>query len=190
MDAGPATRPRRRDAAATREALLTAARTLMAQHGVEGTSTRDVAAAAGVNQALVYRYFGSKEQLFIEAATTGVDPADDLIANTPLAELPRVLLDRVLTVAETSGSELATLVAAANDQTVREVLRARIEAGFTRGLAARLEGPDAELRAELIAGILVGVGFLRHKIGTEAMSTADRETLGAYVDRMARPLLG
>jgi hypothetical protein len=80
-------------------------------------------------------------------------------------------------------------VAAANDQTVREVLRARIEAGFTRGLAARMEGPDAELRAELIAGILVGVGFLRHKIGTKAMSTADRETLGAYVDRMTGPLL-
>jgi AcrR family transcriptional regulator len=191
MDAGPATRPRRRDAAATRTALLTAARTLMAEHGVEGTSTRDVAALAGVNQALVYRYFGSKEQLFTEAATTGVDPADDLIANTPLAELPRLLLDRVLEVAEKAdGGELATLVAAANDQTVRAVLRARIETGFTRGLAARLNGPDAELRAELVASILVGVGFLRHKVGTEAMSAADRETLGAYVDRMAGPLLG
>jgi AcrR family transcriptional regulator len=190
MDAGPATRPRRRDAAATRDALLTAARTLMAQHGVEGTSTRDVAALAGVNQALVYRYFGSKEQLFTEAATTGTEPADDLIATTPLADLPRLLLDRVLEVAERAdGGELATLVAAANDQTVRAVLRARIETGFTRGLAARLEGPDAELRAELVAGILVGVGFLRHKVGTEAMSAADRETLGAYVDRMAGPLL-
>lgn len=191
MDAGPVTRTRRRDAAATRTALLNAARMLMAQHGVEGTSTRDVAAAAGVNQALVYRYFGSKEQLFTEAATTGVDPADDLIANTPLAELPRVLLDRVLEVAEQADAgELATLVAAANDETVRKVLRARIEAGFTRALAARLEGPDAELRAELVAGILVGVGFLRHKIGTKAMSAADRETLGTYVDGMAGPLLG
>lgn len=191
MDAGPATRPRRRDAAATRTALLTAARTLMAQHGVEGTSTRDVATLAGVNQALVYRYFGSKEQLFTEAATAGVEPADDLIAATPLADLPRMLLDHVLKVAEKAeGGELATLVAAANDQTVRDVLRARIEAGFTRGLAARLAGPDAELRAELLASILVGVGFLRHKVGTAAMSTADRETLGAYVDRMAAPLLG
>ena len=191
MDAGPATRPRRRDAAATREALLTAARTLMAQHGVEGSSTREVAALAGVNQALVYRYFGSKEQLFTEAATTGTAAADDLIATTPLAELPRLLLDRVLEVAEKAdGGELATLVAAANDQTVRSVLRARIETGFTRGLAARLEGPDAALRAELLAGILVGVGFLRHKVGTEAMSAADRETLGEYVDRMAGPLLG
>jgi AcrR family transcriptional regulator len=191
MDAGPVTRTRRRDAAATRTALLNAARTLMAQHGVEGTSTREVAAAAGVNQALVYRYFGSKEQLFTEAATTGVDPADDLIANTPLAELPRLLLDRVLEVAEQQDAgEFATLVAAANDETVRKVLRTRIEAGFTRALAARLAGPDAELRAELVASILVGVGFLRHKIGTKAMSTADRETLGTHVDRMAGPLLG
>lgn len=191
MDAGPTTQPRRRDAAATRAALLNAARTLMAQRGVEGTSTRDVAAEAGVNQALVYRYFGSKEKLFAEAAATGAASPDDLITSTPLADLPRVLLDRILLAAEAAESaELSTLVAASNDEHVRAIIRERIDNAFSTLLAARLDGPDAELRAELVGAILVGIGFLRHKIGTRAMTATDRETLVAYVDRMVAPLLG
>jgi AcrR family transcriptional regulator len=187
MDAG--TRPRRRDAAATRAALLVAARMLMTERGVEGTSTRDVAAAAGVNQALVYRYFGSKEKLFAEAVS-GSEAADDMIMNTPLAELPRVLLDRILDAAEAHESgDVATLVAAANDEHVRRVIRSRIDEAFGDQLANRIGGPDAALRAELFGALLVGIGFLRHKIGTKAMTTADRETLAAYVDRTAAALL-
>ncbi|TDV46045.1 TetR/AcrR family transcriptional regulator [Actinophytocola oryzae] len=190
MDAGPMTRPRRRDAAATRAALLAAARTLMVEHGVEGTSTRDVASAAGVNQALVYRYFGSKEKLFAEAASSDADTPEDIILTTPLADLPRVLLERILDVVTSEdASELSRLVAAANDQTVRAVLQHRIETSFATRLAARLEGPEAALRAELFAAVLVGVGFLRHKVGTRALSTADREVLVAQVNRMVAPLL-
>jgi AcrR family transcriptional regulator len=190
MNAGATTTPRRRDAAATRAALLTAARALMVDRGVEGTSTREVAAAAGVNQALVYRYFGSKEKLFAEAACAGPDSPADIIETTPLADLPRVLLTRILDVVMSEeATELSRLVAAANDQAVRTVLRERIESAFATRLAARLDGPDAELRAELFAAILVGVGFLRHKVGSRAMSTADRETLVAQVERMAAPLL-
>jgi len=185
-----ATSTRRRDSAATRAALLAAARTLMAQHGVEGTSTRDVAAAAGVNQALVYRYFGSKEKLFAEAASAEESLADDLIMSAPLAALPRVLLNHILDLGEAEeAGELSTLVAAANSSMVREIIRHRVEASFSTRLAQRLTGPDAALRAELFAGILVGVAFLRHKVGTSTMSSADRETLCAYVEKMAASLL-
>ena len=50
----------RGDATATRQAILVAARELFAAHGVDGVSVRDIAAAAGVNHALVHRYFGAK----------------------------------------------------------------------------------------------------------------------------------
>lgn len=188
MDAGTPARSRRRDAAATRTALLVAARALMTERGVEGTSTRDVAAEAGVNQALVYRYFGSKEKLFAEAAEVSAE-ADDLIGNTPLSDLPRVLLDRILGMAEAhQSSDLAKLVAASNDEHVRTVIRDRINSGFGELLAARLDGPDAALRAEMFGAILVGVGFLRHKIGTRAMTTAEHETLTTYVEQLAATL--
>lgn len=189
MDAVSPTRPRRRDAAATRTALLVAARLLMTERGVEGTSTRDVAAAAGVNQALVYRYFGSKEKLFAEAAGSSAE-SDDVVTKTPLVELPRVLLDHILDAADVHESgDVTTLVAAANDEHVRRVIRKRIDEAFGDQLANRLDGPDTALRAELFGALLVGIGFLRHKIGTKAMTAADRETLGVYVDRTAAALL-
>ncbi|WP_063040967.1 TetR/AcrR family transcriptional regulator [Nocardia pseudovaccinii] len=183
-------RPRRRDAAATRQSLLDAARVLMAERGVEGTSTRDVATAAGVNQALVYRYFGSKEKLFAEAASGG--DSDNIIRDTPLAELPHTLLGHALdlTAAGTGGgAAISRFVGAANDDTVRAILRERIDSAFGDLLADRLDGPDTALRAELLAAIIVGVSFLRDKIGTTALSSVDRATLGAYVDRLAAPLL-
>lgn len=193
MDNGTNEGPRRRDAAATRRALLFAARVLMAQHGVEGTSTRDVAGAAGVNQALVYRYFGSKEKLFAEAAGTSTTASTNIVEDTPLAELPRALLAHVLDVSaavDDGAGSISAFMTAANDETVREILRERIDTVFGTRLAARLDGPDAAIRAELIAAVLTGLAFLRGKIGTRALSTASRETIAAYLDQMAAPLLG
>src|SRR4051812_15654409 len=86
---------RRRDAAATQAALLQAARRLMNERGIDGTSTRDVAQAAGVNQGLVYRYFGSKEKLFAEAATGPDEDDGSVFATAPLSEVPHLLLDTV-----------------------------------------------------------------------------------------------
>lgn len=182
-------RARRRDAAATREALLAAARTLLGEHGVEGTSTRDVAGLAGVNQALVYRYFGSKEKLFAEAAGRGLDAADTMAADVPLKDLPRALLERALDVGAEHPSHLSGLVTAANDDMIRAMVRERIERAFDEQLAPRLSGPDRELRAELLAAVITGIAVLRGKVGTKALTAADREALGDYVDRMAAPLL-
>jgi AcrR family transcriptional regulator len=64
MSEDPGQRPRRRDAAATRQALLEAARTRFTRHGYDRTTLRDVAADVGVNLALIKRYFDSKEGLF------------------------------------------------------------------------------------------------------------------------------
>jgi AcrR family transcriptional regulator len=187
---------RRRDAAATRRALLAAARRQIAEHGFAGTTTRDVAAAAGVNQALVYRYFGSKEKLLAEAA--GVDKSteafpDEIIFSAPLGDLPHLLLDRVLDVSAAAGeraSSLATLVTGVNDATLRVRICERIERGLSGPLALRLDShPDALLRAELLAAVITGIVMMREKVGTRALTEADRQTLGAWIDLMAAPLL-
>lgn len=49
--------------AATRERIAAAARSLFAARGVDGTSIRDIAAAAGVAEGSLYRHFASKEAL-------------------------------------------------------------------------------------------------------------------------------
>jgi AcrR family transcriptional regulator len=53
-----------RDAHATRLRLLDAATAEFAEHGIAGARVDRVAAAAGCNKALIYSYFGNKDQLF------------------------------------------------------------------------------------------------------------------------------
>src|SRR5690606_4652816 len=57
----------------TREAVLKAAREAFAEAGYDRTSVRQVAAAAGVDTALVHHYFGTKEQLFQAVVEFPVD---------------------------------------------------------------------------------------------------------------------
>src|SRR5208282_4679028 len=64
---------RRRDAAATRQAILEASTRRFATHGYEHAGVREIAADAGVTAALVNRYFGSKEGLFAEVIERAFD---------------------------------------------------------------------------------------------------------------------
>ncbi|GDX87742.1 hypothetical protein LBMAG44_16550 [Gemmatimonadota bacterium] len=79
--------------APTREHILTAAARLYAEHGFRGTTTRAIAEKAGVNEVTVFRIFGSKETLIVEAMrahgvpvnvgtlpATPVDPEQELAA--------------------------------------------------------------------------------------------------------------
>lgn len=53
-----------RDAEATRQRLLTAARAEFARYGLAGARVDRIAAAAASNKAQIYHYFGSKDALF------------------------------------------------------------------------------------------------------------------------------
>jgi AcrR family transcriptional regulator len=60
---------------AKRAEILRAALEVIARHGYRKTSTRELAAAAGLSEAGMLHYFGSKEQLF-EAVLRARDEAD------------------------------------------------------------------------------------------------------------------
>src|SRR5262249_35772141 len=60
------TRERSVDDSETRTALLDAAESLMVEHGYAAVTTRRVAATAGVNNGLVFYYFGTMDDLFIQ----------------------------------------------------------------------------------------------------------------------------
>ena len=76
--------PRRRAAVAGREPRTPARRSspppasCFAAQGFAGTSVRAVAAAAGVDAALVHHYFGTKDDLFVAALELPVDPRERL----------------------------------------------------------------------------------------------------------------
>ncbi len=55
----------------TKRRLLDGTITAIGQHGIAGISARTIAAAAGVNQALVFYHFGSVDELLAAACRTG-----------------------------------------------------------------------------------------------------------------------
>lgn len=61
---------RRMTADQRRRAILEAAAPIIAQVGFHGTSVREIASAAGVSEALLYKHFPSKQALYDEALAT------------------------------------------------------------------------------------------------------------------------
>lgn len=71
---------------ATRTRIVRAAQKLFARQGYDGTTTRDLAAAAGVAEGTLFRHFTNKKAILVEVATEGwVEILTDLL--TELSEM-------------------------------------------------------------------------------------------------------
>jgi AcrR family transcriptional regulator len=79
--------PRKRDAEATRAAILAAAKSHFGRSGYDHVALRDIAADAGCDVALIKRYFGGKEGLFTEALRVSFHP--DRLREWDLGAFPR-----------------------------------------------------------------------------------------------------
>ncbi|MXM66239.1 TetR family transcriptional regulator [Streptomyces sp. HUCO-GS316] len=186
-------RPPRTESADTRDRILTAAREEFSERGYEKTSVRGIAKAAGVDSALVHHYFGTKEQIFEAAVEVAFAPAmnaPEAIADGPLDGVGERLTRFVFGVWEnptTRAPLLAILRSAVSNETAAAVFRRLVAAQLLRRIAAQLELPDAELRAELAAAQLVGTAMLRYVIKVEPLASADLE---AIIARLAPVVQG
>ena len=176
---GPDTGPRGRNAKATRQAILEAAKTCFMHDGYAQVGVRDIAARAGVDPALVNRYFGSKEGLFSEAVASKFDLRHLLDGDrATLGErLARHVLEK-----KANGADYDPLVAllrSSSSDVCTGMMRSAVLEGFIRPLAARLEGPDAWSRAELVGSTLLGLLVHRTVIG--GAEAADNERMLALV---------
>jgi len=79
---GPAPEPRRRRSAGERRAeILGAAARCFGTRGFHGTTTRDIAAAVGITEAALYRYFSGKEAIYsaiLDERIAAPDPIEPL----------------------------------------------------------------------------------------------------------------
>lgn len=155
-----------------------------AKDGYDRVSVRDIAADAGVNIALISRYFGSKEGLFV-AALSSAGRLPDLQAASP-AELPTKLLARILDQPDTYGGEnpLAALLRSSGHEGVAERMRAQIDEDLTRRLAELSPGADARVRADLFVALMLGIGVLHTVIRKPPLADQQFEQLQPYVRRV------
>lgn len=80
----------------TRRLLLDAARRLIASQGVEATTIRQIAEAAGLTERTFYRYFDGKEGLVAEEALAWIDVLHQAIRDRPGEEAPYVAIRRAM----------------------------------------------------------------------------------------------
>lgn len=185
-------RGRRPGSNTTREAVLEAARRRFAEAGYDGASIRAIAAAAGVDPALVPHFFGSKEQLFREAVAWPFEPsalAPAILDGSAAGlgeRLARVFLQQWEDPA-TRGSLLAVLRGALTHEESATLLRRFLRDQLFRRLAHVLEGADRDLRVELAAAHLLGVAIVRHLLRLEPLASASVDDLvtrlGPALDR-------
>jgi AcrR family transcriptional regulator len=180
-------RPPRTESADTRDRILAAAREEFSERGYEKTSVRAIAKAAGVDPALVHHYFGTKEQVFeaaIEVAFAPARNAPDAVAEGPLDGVGERLTRFIFGVWENPATRvplLAIVRSAVNNDAAAAVFRRLVVSQVLGRVAAQLDVPDAELRAELAAAQLVGTAMLRYVIKVEPLASADPERIIARV---------
>jgi AcrR family transcriptional regulator len=177
---------RRPGVSTTRQQILAAAREHFARHGFDGTSVRAVAGAAGVDPALVRRFFGTKEDLLVAALTAAMSPAERLEeALTPgRDDLGERLVDYFLTVWDGEPNQsvmLGMLRSACTNERAADLLRGFIAGQVLTRLEQVLDQGQAQRRAALVASQLVGLAIVRYIVRIEPLASASADELRSLI---------
>jgi AcrR family transcriptional regulator len=163
----------------TRAAILDAAQKLFAQHGHDRTTVRDIAATASIDPALVIRYFGSKDELFVRAAAFDLRMPD--LSKVKRSQIGDTLIRRFLELGEGfTGMTVLLRSAASNDYAasrVRELFAAQVLPAFAR-VGSRA---DAAERAGLVASQLLGLALCRYILKIPPVAEMSTEEIVKHI---------
>jgi AcrR family transcriptional regulator len=171
---------RRRDSARSRQLLLEAAAGLFAERGFDRSTTREIGERAGVDPALIARYFGGKAQLYI--AVLDLDRANARPADLLEPERNLMLVNGVDQ--RGSGPVFRAAVTPLEDPDVQAAAVSQLHWRLVDPLRERFtrEGLDRpQLRAELAVAAFVGVVLSRHGGAFGALAEADTDEVVGLV---------
>jgi AcrR family transcriptional regulator len=169
----------------SRERILAAARSHL-MRGYDEATVRGIAAEAGVDVAMVYYFFGSKQGLFAAVIADTGHPLRDLQvlvdegADDLGPRLVRGFLERW-----DAGNDYEPCVAlwqsAAACPRAKEILLETVHGPIAERLSKDYGITDAALRVELAISHLMGVAVARYRLGIEPLASIPRERVVALV---------
>jgi AcrR family transcriptional regulator len=173
---------RRPGPSTTREEILAAARERFAKRGYDGTSLREIAERAGVDPALVRRFFGSKEGLLVAALTATFRPDKDVaeVVSGDLDTLGDQIIRYTLSLWEQAPTRemlVAMLRSACTNERAAKLLRDFFAGQILARIAGAVSDKDAQLRASAVGSQIVGLAFYRYVLKVEPIASASPETL-------------
>lgn len=153
-------------AAERREALIEAAAATFAEHGFHGTPTTEVAKAAGISQAYLFRLFPTKTELYVAAvgrcyerlgeAMRAAAEDDDAPGETVLERMGHAYVELLQDRTILRGTLQAFAAASGEDEQIRDAVRKGY--GELVEQIQRLSGAEGEeLRAFVAKGMLMTV---------------------------------
>jgi AcrR family transcriptional regulator len=173
---------RRPGPSSTRAEITAAAARRFAAAGYDATSLRQVAADAGVDPALVRRFFGDKEQLFTAVTSALIDPERAVAAvadGPPEAAGERLLRYFLSLLGDVSrpGPLLGVIRSAVTSEHAAGLLRRFLAGQVLREIAVSFPSGRPEFGAALAASQLVGLAVARYAVRLPPLTAADTEEL-------------
>jgi AcrR family transcriptional regulator len=182
----PSRATRRRDAEATRAAILDAAKKQFARLGYDGAFLRDIAVEAGVDAALINRYFGGKEGLF--AAVLKESIRADRFSESDRRGFGLDFAKMIATQSAHHNQQrleaFQLLLRAATSPTTAPMLNEAVQERFMGPIREWLGGENVSVRARLISALVIGL-LVERLVRDEPLSEAEREP---FIERLA-PIL-
>jgi len=173
---------RKRDADATRAAILAAAKKHFARSGYDGAFLRDIAADAGADAALINRYFGGKEGLFAAALKDSIAP--DAISHWDRKafahDVAKMMAGHAHQHVERTHAFEFLLQAATNPATA-PLLNQAVQERFMGPIREWIGGEHVEARARLLASVFIGL-LVERLIRDEPLQGPEREI---FIERTA-----
>lgn len=176
----------------TRDRILDSARELFARNGIDKTSIRAVAAAAGVDPALVHHYYGTKQQLFAAAIHVPVDPMEVIgpIRLTPVEQIGYTLPKLVLPLWDSeSGKGLIATIRSLLAGSEVGLIRSFLQEVIAAEVGPRVDNPpgSGRVRVQYVASQLVGVIMARYILELDPFKSLPveqiAETIGPTLQR-------
>jgi AcrR family transcriptional regulator len=168
---------RRPGASGTQEQILEAARKLFLERGYQGATMRAIAKEAGVDASLIVHFFGNKLNLFAEAVEWPFEPAEEMpkLLADGRGQVGRncvALLVRFWDKEGTRSPVLTLLGAAVTEPGAAEMLGEFVRERLFAPLLERLGSDQPQVRANLLASQLVGLGLVRYVLRYEPLASA------------------
>lgn len=168
----------------TKAAILAAARARFAREGYRSTTIRAVAQDAGIDPALVMRYFGTKPELF--AAATDIDLRLPDLADVPAGEHGERLVEHFLSRWDGRTAEGEVLLILLRSATTDATAAASMRELFARQLIPSLRpliADESELpqRVGLVASQMLGLALTRSVLEISPVAAMPAEAVAANV---------
>jgi AcrR family transcriptional regulator len=176
MSSEPSKRSGRRPGpTTTREAIAEAARRQFAELGYDRATLRGIAGEAGVDAALVVRFYGSKDALFRDVMALPPAVAEALagLADGPTATVGRRLAEVIVGMLENPRSRsvvLGRIRSASSHPDAAALVRETVTRDVGR-LVAAVTDDEPETRAVLVGSQIVGLALARHVVRVEPLAS-------------------